>query len=79
MTIEIVMIKEAQEADRRRPVRVSRRQRSFRIKGRGGDTLIHTGGPRRRVIELIRSRAQAGIEGIFFKKKAQRLGLIFFS
>ena len=32
MTIEIVMIKEAEEADRHRPVRVSRRQRSFQIK-----------------------------------------------
>ena len=66
MTIEIVMVEKAQEAERRRPVRVSRRQHFLRIEGEAV-SLVHTDGPRRRIIDDA-LQVQAGMEGISFKK-----------
>lgn len=66
MAMEIVMVEKAQEAERRRPVRVSRRKRFLRIEGEAV-SLVHANGPRRRVIDDA-LQVQAGMEGIFFKE-----------
>jgi len=74
MAIEIVMVEKAQEADRRRPVRVSRRQRFLRIEGEAV-SLVHASGPRRRVIDDA-LQVQTGMEGIFSRRP--RVFAIFF-
>ena len=66
MTIEVVMVEKAQEAERRRPVRVSRGQHFLRIEGEAV-SLVHSYGPRRRIIDDA-LQAQAGMEWIFFEK-----------